>query len=552
MEHDAVQTTRRKIGKVTGAVAVTLAAMACTAGPAWAGATTPSAQPPAGKEPGSPTPAPGEQLMISTYDGNVYTIDPSDTDVCQDQPAGLASWAANSPITMTPDGTVWSSTWAESSQLAKVGTYSPASVNWADNSQTAGGPAALHDVAGLLAENASVGVATGYYSGTLMKVNFKTGTFTDIGSLPAGPGDGLTWAPNGDLLMASYADNHIWRLPAAVLQSAINGNKVAASNWLDLGGISASDWSDSRWYDPFSWGGGSTEWWNPFTWSSNAENDHIYGLTMGSDGTLYIVMKYGKLFTLASNNLPTTADSTRALQVEGLRNLMGGDCSISGRGISGMTSTNQWLFAPAATDSTAQTVSAVAGQPITGSISSSMVKPPVSVLANASTLPAGVTVGPDGTLSGTPVAAGTSTAQVKVCGLDTCVWKNVAITVTSGNGNNATGTQKPPPADPTMTLDGSANAPVSGTLPGSAAAAPSTFTVTDPTQLPPGVSIDASGNLMGIPAAAGTYPIPVKACNATGCTTGTVTLTIGPDQTPCDQNPASTVAYVTAHTHVDM
>ena len=70
------------------------------------------------------------------------------------------------------------------------------------------------------------------------------------------------------------------------------------------------------------------------------------------------------------------------------------------------------------------------------------------------------------------------------------------------------------------------------------------------TQLPPGVSIDQNGNLMGIPTGAGNYTIPVKACNATGCTTGSVTLTIGPDQTPCAQNPASTVALVTAHTRI--
>ena len=553
MEHDAVQTTRRKIGKVAGAVAVGLAATAFATVPAWATTPRPAAgaTAPAGKEPGSPTPAPGEELIISTHDGNVFTIDPSNTDACQNQPAGLSSLAADSPLTMTPDGTVWTAVWHDSSQLDKAGVYNPASVNWADSSQDATGPAAPHDVAGLLAMNSTQGVATGYYSGTLMSVNFKTGTYRDIGALPASAGDGLTWATNGDLLMAGY-QNHLWRLPAAVLQSALNGNPVRASDWLDLGSISAEDWSNSAWYDPFTWASGSPQWWNPFSWAKNGTNDHIYGLATGTDGTLYLAMKSGNIFTLAPGNVATTADSTRALQVEGLRNLTGGTCSFAGSDIDGLTDTAATtLFAPASSIGAAN-VSLTAGTPATGNVTTgSGLTAPVTATVVPSTLPAGVSIGADGTISGTPVAAGTTTAQVKLCNQNGCSWRNVVMNVagpSSGNTGNQTGPQKPPPADPTITLNGSANAPLSGMLPGAAAAAPSTFTVTDPSQLPPGVSIDQNGNLMGIPAGAGNYPIPVKACNATGCTTGTVTLTIGPDQTPCADNPASTVAYVTAHT----
>jgi hypothetical protein len=495
-------------------------------------------------------PEPGEQLIISTYDGHVYTVDPSSTDACQNQPAGISTLAANSPLTMTPDGTVWASAWNGSSNLGKVGTFNPASVDWANGSETLD-VAAPHVVAGLLAMNASTGVATGWYSKTLMSVNFKTGDITDIGDLPASPGDGLAWATNGDLLMASY-DNHIYRLPAAVLQSALGGNPVTAGDWLDLGGISAQTWSNSKWYNPFTWGGtAKTVWWNPFTWGDSSTSDHIYGLATGSDGTLYIAMKYGKLFTLAPGNVATTSDSGRALQVEGLRNLSGGNCSFSGDEIDGMTSTTATLWAPASSDTTPSSVSGTAGQPISGMVTSDQVQAPVTVAADPATLPAGVSIGADGTVSGTPVAGGNTTAHVKVCGQDDCVWQDVNFAIAGSTGPGP-GTQKPPPADPTMSLNGSVNAPISGTLPGSQAAAPSTFTVTNPAQLPPGVSIDASGNLMGIPASAGNYPIPVKACNATGCTTGTVTLAIGPDQSPCDQDETATTALVTAHTRMGL
>lgn len=502
-----------------------------------------------GAEPGAPTPAPGEQLILSTYDGHVYTVDPSSTDACQNQPAGISSLSAQSPITMTPDGTVWTSAWDDSSRLGKVGTYNLSSTAWANGSQWWGQPA-IHDISGLLAMNATTGVATGYYSSTLMSVNFKTGDFVDIGDLPASPGDGLTWAANGDLLMAGYA-NHIWRLPASVLQSALSGNAVKASDWLDLGSVSAEEWSNSKWYNPFTWGGtAQTAWYNPFTWGDSSSSDHVYGLATGTDGTLYVGMKYGKMFTLTSNNVATTADSKRVLQVEGLRNLTSGNCSFSGSEIQGMTNTAATLWAPAATGTSPSSLTGTAGQPITGAVTSSQVKAPVTVTADPATLPAGVSIGADGTVSGTPVAGGNATGRVKVCGQDTCVWQNVNFKIggSNSNGTDNGNTQKPPPADPTMTLNGSANAPVSGSLPGNSAAAPSTFTVTDPSKLPPGVSIDGNGNLMGIPTTAGNYSIPVKACNATGCTTGTVKLTIGPDQTPCAQNPAAAVTLVTAHT----
>jgi hypothetical protein len=240
------------------------------------------------------------------------------------------------------------------------------------------------------------------------------------------------------------------------------------------------------------------------TWGSNgdlvmaASDGHIYRLPAS---VLIAAMKGGSLVSGGDwidvgkavtpstvKCVPTTAAVGRDLQVNPLRSLPAGNCAFTGSSIGAMTSTSDTRYAPKFT-------------------------------AEASTGTG------TGTSTGTGRGTGTSTGALKLA-----------------------------PADPTMTLPASANAPVSATLPGSAAASPSTFTVTDPGKLPPGVSIDASGNLMGIPSAAGTYTVPVKACNAAGCATGTgtVSLTIGPNQSPCDSKPANaaTVSYRAALAHV--
>jgi hypothetical protein len=547
MEHDAVQLTRRKLSRVVSITAAGLAATAFTTMPAIA-ATVSSAAPAAAVS-GTTS---GPQLIISTSSGNVYTVDPSSTDICQDQPAGNSAYSAKSPVTVLPDGSVWTAAWPEYSNLVKIGTYTPASVNWVTDKYPLGA-APVHYVAGLLAMNQTWGVATGYYSSTLMSVNFKTGELADIGDLPDSPADGMTWATNGDLLMAG-TDDHIYRLPAAVLTSAMNGTYSDASDWLDLG--KAVTPSTVKWYNPFSW--------------SNSGAD-VYGLATGPDGTVYVATKTAGLFSLAPNNVARTADPSRALQLNPLRAFPSGNCGFSGGDIEGMTMTGETLFAPATTDA-ATSVSATLGTPVTGTIGSTLVQAPATVSAAANTLPPGVTLAPNGTLSGTPASAGTTTATIKICGTDTCVNRQVTFTVAAAPAPAPVtpptpvtppvtpptpvappANTTPPPADPSMTMSGSVSAPISGTLPGSAAAAPSTFTVTDPTQLPPGVSIDSGGNLMGIPSKAGTYAIPVKACNATGCTAGTTTLTIGPDQSPCAQNPAaaSTVAFRDTLAHLD-
>src|SRR5271154_3665683 len=304
-----MELTRRKIGIVAGAG---LPALAPPPPPAMA-ATTPTASSTTQATPA----APGPELILSTGAGKLYSIDPSNSDPCQNVPGGFSSYSANSPITMTPDGTVWTAAWPQYSNLADIGTYNPASVNWATDANALG-PEPPHYVAGLLAMNPTTGLGTGYYSSTLMMVNFKTGEWQDIGSLHQSPADGMTWATNGDLLVAG-TDNHIYRLPSAVVTSAINGNPVKSGDWLDLGEAVVP--SSVQWYNPFSWG---------------SKGSQIYGLATGPDGTLYVATKTAGIYMLASNNVPTTSDSGRSLQLVGLRSLPSGDCSFGGSNVQGM------------------------------------------------------------------------------------------------------------------------------------------------------------------------------------------------------------------------
>jgi hypothetical protein len=94
-----------------------------------------------------------------------------------------------------------------------------------------------------------------------------------------------------------------------------------------------------------------------------------------------------------------------------------------------------------------------------------------------------------------------------------------------------------PPADPSMVFTGTVNQPLAGSLPGSSAAIGVSFTVTNANALPPGLRIGSTGTVTGIPAADGVYTAGVTACDTLGCTPGSVTFTIAPDQAPCDNQP---------------
>ncbi len=135
-------------------------------------------------------------------------------------------------------------------------------------------------------------------------------------------------------------------------------------------------------------------------------------------------------------------------------------------------------------------------------------------------LPSGVTLGPDGTLSGTP-AFGTAGSY--------------PITITATDANSATATQAftltvtavGPAFTSATSTSFSENVP--GTFPVTASGdTPITFTETGP--LPSGVSLGPDGTLSGTPAfgTAGSYPITITATDANSATaTQSFTLTVG-------------------------
>ena len=95
------------------------------------------------------------------------------------------------------------------------------------------------------------------------------------------------------------------------------------------------------------------------------------------------------------------------------------------------------------------------------------------------------------------------------------------------------------PLVPNLLVNGTVNQPVSGTMPGSADGT-TTFTVTSPALMPPGIVLTPSGAVTGIPTADGVYGVTVSACSTSGCTPGTATFTIAPDAAPCDNQPGMT------------
>jgi hypothetical protein len=99
----------------------------------------------------------------------------------------------------------------------------------------------------------------------------------------------------------------------------------------------------------------------------------------------------------------------------------------------------------------------------------------------------------------------------------------------AGTGPSVIGTDLAgPPADPSMVFTGPASQPLAGSLPGSSAPIPVSYTVTNARMLPPGIAIGTAGAVTGIPAADGIYGVSVTACNMFGCTPGTVTFAVGP------------------------
>jgi Putative Ig domain/Bacterial Ig domain len=143
-----------------------------------------------------------------------------------------------------------------------------------------------------------------------------------------------------------------------------------------------------------------------------------------------------------------------------------------------------------------------------------------ATFTTSSTLPAGLTLAPNGVLSGTPGEGGTFPIVVVVTDSNSCTGTsapyNLIITCPVINVTN--------PAN----ANGTANSAFSETFTQTGAIGGATFTVNTGT-LPTGLTLAANGVLSGMPTQTGSFPITVKVTDGNGCTgiSATYTIVIG-------------------------
>ncbi|HEV7765846.1 MAG TPA: putative Ig domain-containing protein, partial [Thermoanaerobaculia bacterium] len=155
-----------------------------------------------------------------------------------------------------------------------------------------------------------------------------------------------------------------------------------------------------------------------------------------------------------------------------------------------------------------------------------------ATFTTASTLPAGLTLATNGTLSGTPTQFGSFPIVVTVTDVNGCTGIGATYTlvvgcqtITVNNPANANGT---------------AGSAFSETFTESGALGGATFTLATGT-LPAGLALATNGVLSGTPTQTGSFPITVLVTDGNGCTgtSATYTLVIG-CQTITVSNPANT------------
>ncbi len=163
-----------------------------------------------------------------------------------------------------------------------------------------------------------------------------------------------------------------------------------------------------------------------------------------------------------------------------------------------------------------------------------------ATFTTASALPSGLTLAPDGTLSGTPGQNGTFPVVVKVTDANGCTGTGTTYTLVIA-------CQTITVANPGVTT-GTVDAPFSQTFTeaGVGTHTPATFTTSS--SLPAGLTLSAAGVLAGTPTAPGTFPIVVTVTDANGCTGASATYTLVIScQTITVTNPSATIAtYNTA------
>jgi hypothetical protein len=141
---------------------------------------------------------------------------------------------------------------------------------------------------------------------------------------------------------------------------------------------------------------------------------------------------------------------------------------------------------------------------------------PFAWTVSSGTLPAGISLSADGTLSGTPTATGTFSFTVKVTDAKTqSATQATSLTVTAGVSTTFTA---PPGAE--------IHTPYTDTLTATGGTAPYTWSVNSGS-LPAGITLTSAGVLAGTPTTAGSYTFTVNAIDQNGgVATTSITLVV--------------------------
>jgi large repetitive protein len=162
---------------------------------------------------------------------------------------------------------------------------------------------------------------------------------------------------------------------------------------------------------------------------------------------------------------------------------------------------------------------------------------PYTFAVTAGALPGGLSLAADGTLSGTPAAAGSFTFTATATDAAACA------------GSQAYTLTIQPPACPAVTLtaslpDGTVDVVYSQAIAGSGGTGPYTFAVTTG-GLPPGLTLASDGTVSGTPTADGSFGFTVTATDAVGCSgSQAYTVSIAAAQGPPDAGPGAPDAAV--------
>ena len=147
---------------------------------------------------------------------------------------------------------------------------------------------------------------------------------------------------------------------------------------------------------------------------------------------------------------------------------------------------------------------------------------PITWSRDSGTLPDGLTISSSGVISGTPTAAGSSTFTVKATNAKGSDTKSLTITIVADSTPTPGGT--PPTITTTSLPNGTVGTAYSQTLSASGDT-PITWSK-DSGTIPGGLTLSTAGVISGTPTAAGDSTFTVKATNATGSVTKSLTIKI--------------------------